>query len=228
MLLVAYSYQDAQAEDCAGDQSHLVASATSVSRFAMALGDRQACSGTPSASQQLLAYELQTPVETIGSAGVAFSPPTTRQAMNAPRARTSVRRYRDVIVAAARRHDIDPDLLQAIMSVESSSNARALSPVGARGLMQVMPATGARFGVTDPASLYEPEINLNAASAYLKTLQGLFGNDLALVLAAYNAGEGAVQKYGRQIPPYRETQAYIRNVLARYDQLLQARRASLR
>lgn len=194
----------------------------------MALSGRTACSSTPSASQQLLTYELQTPVETIGSAGTVFSPPTIRPARDTPRVRPTPNQYRDVIVAAARRHDIDPDLLQAIMSVESSSNARALSPVGARGLMQVMPATGARFGVSDAAGLYDPETNVHAASAYLKTLQGLFGNDLTLVLAAYNAGEGAVQKYGRRVPPYRETQAYVRNVLARYDQLLQARRVSTR
>ncbi|MFN6981214.1 MAG: lytic transglycosylase domain-containing protein [Brevundimonas sp.] len=228
MLLVAHSYQDALAQDCVEGQTNLVASATSVSRFSLALGGRTACGGTPSASQQLLAYELQTPVETIGSAGTAFSQQTVRRGRDTPRVRPTPTQYRDLIVAAARRHDIDPDLLQAIMSVESSSNARALSPVGARGLMQVMPATGARFGVTDPAGLYEPEINLHAASAYLKTLQGLFGNDLTLVLAAYNAGEGAVQKHGRQVPPYRETQAYVRNVLARYDQFLQARRASIR
>jgi hypothetical protein len=228
MLLVAASYQESTAQDCESGQSNLIASATSVSRFSMALSGRTACSGTPSASQQLLTYELQTPVETIGSAGTVFSPPTARLVRDTPRVRPSVNQYRDVIVAAARRHDIDPDLLQAIMSVESSSNARALSPVGARGLMQVMPATGARFGVSDAAGLYDPETNVHAASAYLKTLQGLFGNDLTLVLAAYNAGEGAVQKYGRKVPPYRETQAYVRNVLARYNQLLQARRASTR
>jgi soluble lytic murein transglycosylase-like protein len=76
--------------------------------------------------------------------------------------------------------------------------------------------------------LHEPETNIRAASRYLKTLQGLFGNDLRLVLAAYNAGEGAVQRYGRNIPPYRETQDYVRKVMARYDQLLTARRSSLR
>lgn len=228
MLLVAHPYQDAQAQDCNGGQSNLVTSADSVSRFALALGNRPVCASRPSASQQLLAYEDQTPVDAIGSAGLAFSSQAPVARPRVGRVRTAPAQYRDVIVAAARRHDIDPDLLQAIMSVESASNARATSPVGARGLMQVMPATGARFGVADPAGLYEPETNVHAASAYLKTLQGLFGNNLTLVLAAYNAGEGAVQKYGRQVPPYRETQAYVRNVLARYDQLLQARRASIR
>ncbi len=233
MLLVAHPYQDAEAQDCNINRSNLVASADSVSRFALALGNRSVCASTPSASQQLLAYEDQTPVDAIGSAGLAFSPQVAIARSRVGRTRQAPAQYRpaqyrDIIVAAARRHDIDPDLLQAIMSVESASNARATSPVGARGLMQVMPATGARFGVADPAGLYEPETNVHAASAYLKTLQGLFGNNLTLVLAAYNAGEGAVQKYGRRVPPYRETQAYVRNVLARYDQLLQARRASIR
>ncbi|SJM61731.1 Membrane-bound lytic murein transglycosylase E [Brevundimonas diminuta 3F5N] len=134
----------------------------------------------------------------------------------------------DLITAAAREHDIDPALLQAIISVESADNPNARSPVGARGLMQVMPATGRRFGVADEMRLHEPETNIRAASRYLKTLQGMFGNDLRLVLAAYNAGEGAVQRYGRNIPPYRETQDYVRKVMARYDQLLTARRSSFR
>lgn len=192
----------------------------------MALGSSAVCAGSPRAAQQLLAYETQTPVEAIGSAGAVIS--SFAQPRPAARQARTQRRFEDVVLAAAREHDIDPDLLQAIMSVESSANPQARSPVGARGLMQVMPATGQRFGVVDPAALYEPETNIRAASAYLKTLQGLFGNNLPLVLAAYNAGEGAVQKYGRQIPPYRETQAYVRNVLARYDQLLRARRALLR
>ena len=71
--------------------------------------------------------------------------------------------------------------------------------------------------------LYDPRANIRASAAYLKTLQGLFGNDLSLVLAAYNAGEGAVQRHGRTVPPYRETQAYVRNVLSRYEQFAQAR-----
>lgn len=227
MLLVALDYQEARAEDCGGGHTSVVASEAATSRFAMALGSSTICASSPRAAQQLLTYESQTPVEAIGSAGAVISSFAQSRRPAARQARPQ-RRFEDVVLAAARDHDIDPDLLQAIMSVESSANPQARSPVGARGLMQVMPATGQRFGVADPAALYEPETNVRAASAYLKTLQGLFGNNLPLVLAAYNAGEGAVQKYGRQIPPYRETQAYVRNVLAHYDQLLRARRALLR
>ena len=227
MLLVALDYQEARAEDCGDGHTSVVASEAATSRFAMALGSSAICASSPRAAQQLLAYESQTPVEAIGSAGAVISSFAQPRRPAAQQVRTQ-RRFEDVVLAAAREHDIDPDLLQAIMSVESSANPQARSPVGARGLMQVMPATGQRFGVVDPAALYEPETNVRAASAYLKTLQGLFGNNLPLVLAAYNAGEGAVQKYGRQIPPYRETQAYVRNVLTRYDQLLRARRALLR
>jgi hypothetical protein len=119
--------------------------------------------------------------------------------------------------SVAEDYDIDPLLLHAIAHVESRHNPDAISPAGALGLMQVMPATARRFGVNDPErELHDPLVNLKASSAYLKTLQGLFGNDLPLVLAAYNAGEGAVIKYDRQIPPYRETQAYVRDVMDRY------------
>lgn len=119
----------------------------------------------------------------------------------------------------ARRHDIDPLLLHAIAHVESRHNTAALSPAGARGVMQVMPATARRFGVGTAHSLQEPRTNLEVSASYLKTLQGRFGNDLPLVLAAYNAGEGAVEKHGRRIPPYAETRSYVQQVLDHYRML---------
>jgi soluble lytic murein transglycosylase-like protein len=83
-----------------------------------------------------------------------------------------------------------------------------------------MPGTARRFGLDDPLrELLQPELNVAVGAEYLKTLQKRFGNDLSLVLAAYNAGEGAVEKYGRRIPPYPETQAYVRDVLATYAEL---------
>lgn len=122
--------------------------------------------------------------------------------------------------AVAKDYNIDPLLLHAIAYVESRHNPHAVSPIGAVGLMQVMPTTARRFGVDNPEfALRDPLVNLRVSSAYLKTLQGLFGNDLPLVLAAYNAGEHAVIKYGRQIPPYRETQAYVRDVMDLYLKL---------
>ena len=85
--------------------------------------------------------------------------------------------------------------------------------------MQVMPATGKRFGVNDERHLFDAHTNARASAAYLRTLRARYGDDLRLVLAAYNAGEGAVDKYGRDVPPYPETQAYVRDVSAIYRRL---------
>lgn len=125
--------------------------------------------------------------------------------------------------AAAQRHDIDPLLLHAIAHVESRHNAAAVSPAGARGVMQVMPATARRFGVADPQrELMEPSRNVDVSAALLKTLQARFGNDLSLVLAAYNAGEGAVQRHGNRVPNYPETRDYVKQVLRAYEALRSA------
>lgn len=127
-----------------------------------------------------------------------------------------------VMDAAARKHDIDPLLLHAIARVESRHNAKAISHAGARGVMQVMPMTGRRFGVGRTEALHDAATNVDVSATYLKVLQRRFGNDLALILAAYNAGEGAVERHGRRIPPYRETQGYVRSVLSEYDRLRRA------
>jgi soluble lytic murein transglycosylase-like protein len=124
--------------------------------------------------------------------------------------------------AVARRHDIDPLLLHAVAHVESRHNPGAVSHAGARGVMQVMPATAARFGVDQAGALHHAPTNLEVSAAYLKTLQGRFGTNLPLVLAAYNAGEGAVERYGRRIPPFAETQSYVKQVLAKYALLTEA------
>jgi soluble lytic murein transglycosylase-like protein len=122
------------------------------------------------------------------------------------------------LLVAARTHGIDPLLLHAIAHVESRHDAGAVSPAGARGVMQVMPDTGRRFGVKDAGSLLRSETNLQASAAYLRVLRQRYGDDWRLVLAAYNAGEGAVDKHGG-VPPYPETQAYVRDVLAVYQRL---------
>jgi soluble lytic murein transglycosylase-like protein len=125
--------------------------------------------------------------------------------------------YETLIRAAALRNGLPPQLIRAVTRVESDFDPRDLSNKGARGLMQVMPETGARFGV--PAErLFEPAPNIAAGSAYLAWLRDRYHGDLDLVLAAYNAGEGAVDQY-RGIPPYRETQTYVRRVRSAMEKM---------
>jgi soluble lytic murein transglycosylase-like protein len=129
-----------------------------------------------------------------------------------------------LIEQASRRFGHDPHLLRAIIQTESAFNAGARSPAGAIGLMQVMPATGLRYGF-DIASLYDPASNLAAGSRYLADLQRMFPERLDLALAAYNAGESAVVKHQYRIPPYAETQQYVRLVLDAYARFREAARA---
>jgi soluble lytic murein transglycosylase-like protein len=151
--------------------------------------------------------------------------PLPKVRLDDPRVVDRVRRADEVLAPVAARNDIDPLLLHAVAWVESRHRPDAVSPAGARGLMQVMPQTGARFGVQSERHLHDPAFNAAAAAAYLKWLQGEFGNDLSLVLAAYNAGEGAVRRHGGKVPPYPETTAYVRDVLAVYRELAAARDA---
>jgi hypothetical protein len=117
------------------------------------------------------------------------------------------------IVDAGKRHSVDPLLLYSIMHQESTFKARALSHKGARGLMQLMPGTAARFGVT---SIWDPKQNIEGGTRYMRWLLDKFEGNINLALAGYNAGEGAVMKYGNRIPPYRETQEYVRRISKRY------------
>ncbi|WP_457444441.1 lytic transglycosylase domain-containing protein [Roseateles sp. P5_E4] len=135
-------------------------------------------------------------------------------------AQARIRALAPLMAEVAQRHDIDPLLLHALAHIESRHQSQAISAAGARGLMQVMPATGRGLGVAEAErALLSPETNLEASARYLKQLQARFGNDLRLVLAAYNAGEGAVERHGRRVPPFAETQAYVRNVMAVYTEL---------
>lgn len=152
--------------------------------------------------------------------------PLPKVRLDDPRVIERVRLADEVLAPVAARNDIDPLLLHAVAWVESRHRPDAVSPAGARGLMQVMPQTGARFGVQSERHLHDPAFNAAAAAAYLKWLQGEFGNDLSLVLAAYNAGEGAVRRHGGKVPPYPETTAYVRDVLAVYRELAAARDAA--
>jgi len=123
-------------------------------------------------------------------------------------------RYAQEILTAARLTQVPIALLQAVIQIESAYNPKALSPKGAQGLMQLMPGTAKRYGVKDS---YDPASNIQGGAQYLRDLLDLFKGDVSLALAAYNAGEGAVLKYGKKIPPYRETQAYVKKVLAAYQ-----------
>lgn len=120
------------------------------------------------------------------------------------------------IVDSSKRYGIDPLLIYAQMHQESGFKLKATSYKGASGLMQLMPATARRFGVTD---IYEPRQNIDAGIKYMRWLLNTFDGDLNLALAGYNAGEGAVMKYGRQIPPYNETRDYVKKITSRYNSI---------
>jgi hypothetical protein len=117
------------------------------------------------------------------------------------------------IVDSSRRYAIDPLLIYSQMHQESTFKSRAISPKGARGLMQLMPETARRFGVEN---IFDAKQNIEGGVKYMRWLLDTFNGDLNLALAGYNAGEGAVIKYGWQIPPYRETQEYVRRISSRY------------
>jgi soluble lytic murein transglycosylase-like protein len=118
-------------------------------------------------------------------------------------------RFESLIHQAANRHNVDAALVKAVIHTESYFNPRATSRKGASGLMQLMPQTAEKLGVTD---LYNPRQNINGGTKYLSQLMKRYSNSLSLVLAAYNAGENAVARY-KGIPPYEETQNYVKKVL---------------
>jgi soluble lytic murein transglycosylase-like protein len=117
-----------------------------------------------------------------------------------------------IVMQVAQEIDVSPQLLHAVISVESAYDPRAVSPKGAKGLMQLMPATAQRFGVRDP---FDPHENVRGGARYLKALLAQFDGDLQLTLAAYNAGENAVVRHGNRVPPFAETQKYVPKVIAR-------------
>ena len=117
------------------------------------------------------------------------------------------------LINSATNNGVDPLLLYSIMHQESSFKLHAISPKGARGLMQLMPFTAMRYGVTN---IFDPRQNIEGGARYVRFLLDHFDGDINLVLAGYNAGEGAVEKYGWHIPPYSETQEYVRRISRRY------------
>lgn len=213
---------------------------------------RQACAGVSAApppplppaqqaqqAQQLHMYGAALPAAGMTAATAASAtapaavpapPPAAPARTSAPASKPASKSLLRAVSLApmvdevARAHAIDPLLLHAIAYVESRHDPRALSHAGARGMMQVMPATASRYGIGDAEALWHAPTNLQVSAAYLMALQQRFGGDLPLVLAAYNAGEGAVERHGRRIPPYAETRTYVRKVMAEYAKLVDAAR----
>ncbi len=156
------------------------------------------------------AFDPHRPVAVRASARVKSPAPSSPL----PRARPAASaRWAPLIEQVAAEHAVDAHLLHAIVTVESAYNPKARSHAGALGLMQVIPATGKRFGADN---LLDPLQNLRAGTAYLVWLHRRFNGNLELMLAAYNAGEGAVQRHGNRVPPFAETRQYVAKVTALY------------
>jgi len=148
----------------------------------------------------LLAVPRAEPVGSLGYLYLGFEP--GRPVPETP--------YGDVIYEAGSRRNVNPDLIAAIIRAESAFDPQAVSNKGARGLMQLMPATGKQLGL-DAGEFFDPELNIDAGVAYLGQLIETYAEDLPVILAAYNAGEGAVARHNG-VPPFRETREYIRRV----------------
>jgi soluble lytic murein transglycosylase-like protein len=127
--------------------------------------------------------------------------------------RAQQNKYSPEIKLAAKTYHLEPALLHAVIAAESGYDVNAVSDKGAMGLMQLMPETAKRYGATDP---FNPDQNIRAGAQYLSRLLQRYGNNLHLALAAYNSGESNVAKYGKRIPPFPETAAYVPRVMGLY------------
>jgi soluble lytic murein transglycosylase-like protein len=162
---------------------------------------------------------LNDPATTVKNTALLYEPVGTSSLGAASPLRgytTGSTQIDNYLIDSGIRNGIDPLLLYSIMHQESSFKSYAISPKGARGLMQLMPGTAMRYGVTN---IFDPRQNIEGGARYVRFLLDLFDGDVNLTLAGYNAGEGAVQKYGWQIPPYSETQEYVRRISRRYSLL---------
>lgn len=134
---------------------------------------------------------------------------------------TEITKYDLLIDRAAEKYKVDSSLIKAVIKAESNFNNKAVSPVGARGLMQLMPATASYMQVADS---FHPENNIEGGVRYLRYLLNLYHENLPLALSAYNAGEGTVSRYNNQIPPYRETRLYVQRVMSYFNRYLAGRK----
>jgi soluble lytic murein transglycosylase-like protein len=173
-----------------------------------------------------------TPEEIAGVEQLPDLPPQPASAETAPSnspaavsdAKLNPADLREMLIQAGREHNVDVDLLASLVKAESGGNARAVSRAGARGLMQLMPGTANELGVADS---FKPDQNVRGGTAYLDALLTRYHDNMALALAAYNAGPAAVDKY-RGIPPYRETRAYVARVIHEFNRRVLAREAQTR
>ena len=168
-------------------------------------------SAQPLASASTVSAIVRPTLLTFDSTATSLSAPTSLRNFT-----TGDAQIDGYIAQSATNNGLDPLLIYSIMHQESSFKLRATSPKGARGLMQLMPGTAARYGVTN---IYDPRQNIEGGARYMRFLLDRFDGDLSLALAGYNAGEGAVDKYGWRIPPYTETQEYVRRISRRYNLL---------
>lgn len=169
----------------------------------------------PPAAAQIYAWRDASGVLVLSDRALSQSAvavvPADRASERGPGQATALKaaNYEGLIVEHARRHDVRPDLVRAVIQVESAFNPAAVSPKGAMGLMQLMPSTARSLGVGNP---FDPRQNVGAGVAYLRQLLDRYDNDERLALAAYNAGPGAVDRYGQAVPPYRETRDYVARI----------------
>lgn len=177
-------------------------------------------SDTPDDASYVLIIKTEEVIAEIAPVAPSSSPAVVQNTEN-----TALNMTQPQLIAqieqSAKNNQLDSELIHAVMHVESAYKANAKSPKGAQGLMQLMPATASRFGVNNSN---DPAQNIEGGAKYLRELLNLFNNDVSLAVAAYNAGEQAVIKYGNHIPPYKETQAYVPKVLNLYKALLKQRK----
>jgi len=160
-------------------------------------------------------YYTDTPIEGVKYKRIIRTKPKSYAGAFKKLARNK-KKYAPIIAKAAKKYRVDEKLLHAVIQTESAYDVKAISSAGAVGLMQLMPATASRYGVSNRKNATE---NIDGGTHYIKDLFKMFDSNLDLVLASYNAGEGAVKKYNNAIPPYPETQKYVKKVLKLYRKL---------